>query len=240
MVHNCRLFARKRADDFIAKPIDVDQMFATIARHLPVRQGKAPPLAGRAENGVFDPCQLMAVAQGNPAYLRKTLDLIGKLVEGAPELARQASEAWRQGRSEEATRLLHTMRGSIGTLGAQRYAVAARALEAAMRQGDAARVDALLGATERELEATLGAARQWLAEQAEQVEQEQPQMELDAARLMRLKMLLGERDLQACDEYGELRAALAGRMSGEDFAGLECAMAQLDFETAQQCLAVLP
>jgi CheY-like chemotaxis protein/HPt (histidine-containing phosphotransfer) domain-containing protein len=159
-------------DDFVSKPVDVDQMLAVIARHLPQSRDAAPAKAMpeiaaaiRSGEGVFAPDQIFD-ANAEPAFRRTLLELIGKVIERAPDQLRQSRAAWAAGRIDEATHLLHTMRGSVGTLGAARFASATQELEAAVRANqasDSVQVVLLFEAVQRELEATAAAARQWLA-----------------------------------------------------------------------------
>lgn len=227
-------------NDFITKPIDVEQMFATIVRHLPGRRAPAlalPRLVTQEtdEEGVFDVTQLMAIAQGEPVYVDKTVELIGRILGDAPQLARQARDAWDQGRAEEAARLFHTMRGAIGTLGATRYAAATREIENAIHAGDTARVVVLFEQVDRELAATVAAGKKWLAAQSSQART--APAELDRAALEQLRALLEERNLGARSLYHALRPALEQTLRCEEAQALEQAMNQLDFDLALQWLS---
>lgn len=160
-------------NDLIAKPIEVEQMLATITRYLPDSFGLIRASAMRvdapqqtnANTDVFNVEQLFVMLAGNPAHIAKTVGLIRTLVENSGNTMEKVREAKQQEQVEEMARLLHTMRGSIGTLGAKRFAAAARELESAIKEGDATQVEYLFKLVEQELNATLVAANEWLAAQ---------------------------------------------------------------------------
>ncbi|MEN9866674.1 MAG: hypothetical protein RL748_2264, partial [Pseudomonadota bacterium] len=207
-------------NDFIAKPIDVDQMFSVISRHLPpvrelqaritraAAQAALSPAAGAdsaaeaasaansasaAEaasarqagfahladvpqqqrpdlplNRVFDPAQMMSLAKVNPAHRATLLGLIRKVSEESMGKFHQAQQSWQQGQASDAARLLHTMRGSIGSMGAQEFAAAALALEKAIHDqqaGDTGQIEQLFEQTRLALEVMLQQARDWLQQQ---------------------------------------------------------------------------
>ncbi|HAT30833.1 MAG TPA: histidine kinase, partial [Janthinobacterium sp.] len=243
-------------DDLIAKPIDVGLMLDAIGRHLPARPGAvaiAPP-ARDGRDGVFEPDQLLKYSVGDPALRASLLNLIRDLGVHSPAQMAAARAAWIDGRVGEAARLLHTMRGSIGSLGARHFAQAALVLEEALRAEPAGpqQVTALFALAEHELLATVAAARFWLERQdaaadeggsgagAPEEGRDVPEPESDGAPLTRLRTLLAQRDLAACDEYGALRPALARLLGVAAAEFLEHAMAELDFERALALLAAAP
>ncbi|MEC5161448.1 CHASE domain-containing protein [Janthinobacterium sp. CG_S6] len=243
-------------NDFIAKPIDVEQMLATIARHLPagraLRPGAAQAVAAaaaatRERGGVFDPGQLLKYSKDKPALRATLLALIGTLSTRGPLDMDAARAAWSEGRGEHAARLLHGLRGSVGTLGAQRFAAAAQALETALRGADAARVAPLFDAAGREMAATAAAARAWLAAQGAAADGAGAQAGadadadagLDGARIEHWRNLLAGQDLDACDGYAALRPALRRQLAPAQCAALDGAMERLDFKTALVLVATV-
>lgn len=163
-------------DDLIAKPIEVEQMLATINRFLVPEQdstvAKSLVIDNSApvvleHNGIFNVDQLMAMMAGKNANIQKTLTLIRNLADSSQKSIEKVRDALQEGRYTDMATMLHTMRGSIGTLGAKRFTEAARELELAIPNKDLAEIEVLFTAVEKELAATLLAARAWLAEQAE-------------------------------------------------------------------------
>ena len=114
---------------------------------------------------VFDPGPLLEMSKVSPAVRNTLLELIGNIVDHAPVQLRDARQAWDQGQGEEAAKVLHTMRGTVGTLGATRFAAAARELESALRAGNRGLVAELFHATERELAETVAAAKAMLVQE---------------------------------------------------------------------------
>jgi CheY-like chemotaxis protein len=127
-----------------------------------IRPEKLPP----NHEKVFDAAALLEMTQANPAGRSSLLGVIGNVVERAPDQLREARQAWIEGRIEESARSLHTMRGTIGTLGAARFAAAARELESAIRAQQVGRVSGLFDAAGQELAETVAAAAALLLKEA--------------------------------------------------------------------------
>src|SRR5471032_108900 len=100
---------------------------------------------------------------GNDA---KALAVVTKIVGDAiaPGIAQLelAGVGLRDGRADEACRVLHVMRGTVGSLGAKRFVRAALALELALREGRSEQGVALLAALTGEYELVLEQATSWL------------------------------------------------------------------------------
>ena len=150
--------------DFIAKPVVVEEMMEVINRHLPKR---APvPAATPApvfDEEVFSMAALMRVmgkdAKGRAVLRRMVEDALNK---GLTPL-RNAEEALQAGRHSDVARILHSLRGSVGTLGTKRLIRTSLATEQAIDEGRHAEVPALLAQTVLELEQVLLAAADWLS-----------------------------------------------------------------------------
>ncbi|HEY0845262.1 MAG TPA: CHASE domain-containing protein [Noviherbaspirillum sp.] len=225
-------------DDFIAKPIEVEQMLATIARHLPrpatTSAIPAPAVVRPPSPAVFDTTQLSALATGDPAYLAAIVGLLRRVTDKGVTDIEEARAAWQDGHAEEAARILHTMRGSIGSFGAKRFADAALSLETAIRERDATQVDALFPVAIGELEAATAVVSQWLEEHPAATPASTGQPAPGAVQ--KLESLLAEQDMAAFDLYAELRPALAEHVEAHDMRILDRAMEKLDFTAAHHCL----
>ena len=150
--------------DFIAKPVVVEEMMEVILRHLPKRP--AVQLAGAApiaDDEVFSMAPLMRVmgrdAKGRGVLRRMVEDALNKGMTPV----REAQTALQAGRHSDVARILHGVRGSVGTLGTKRLIRAAFATEEAIDAGRFDAVPALLAGVGEELEQALAAAREWLA-----------------------------------------------------------------------------
>lgn len=185
-------------NDLIAKPIEVEHMLATISRYLPDKSALIDTPASDTDNtpsiieetpsvnektqpviekpqpvnvvtDIFNAEQLLSMATGNPVQLKKIIEMISNLIANSSHSMEKVRHAKQDNQWEEMARTLHTMRGSIGTLGAKRFANAAKELEAMVKrndlsQDDSPQIDMLLAQTEAELQLTVTAGQQWLAE----------------------------------------------------------------------------
>ena len=137
---------------------------AVIARHLPKRpQVQAAGPARVADEEVFSMAPLMRVmgrdAKGRGVLRRMVEDALNK---GMTPL-RDAETALQAGRHSDVARILHSVRGSVGTLGTKRLIRAAFATEEAIDAGRLDEVPALLAHAAQELELALAAAADWLS-----------------------------------------------------------------------------
>lgn len=100
----------------------------------------------------------------------KALAIVIKIVHDAcaPGLAplQQARAAIAAGRFDEAGKIFHGLRGSVGSLGARRLITAALALEQAMVDGATAAIPARLDAAQAEYTLVLEHAAAWLRQHA--------------------------------------------------------------------------
>ncbi|MBF0097083.1 MAG: PAS domain S-box protein [Magnetococcales bacterium] len=130
-------------NDHLAKPIDVDQLFQALLRHLhPAGLAALPVL--RAQGGKEEteetPTTLPGLAwQGALARLGGNmglyLQLISRFLEGQQQADQQLRLLLEQGEHAAAQRLLHTLKGVAGSVGAVRLQECAAALEEAMHGG---------------------------------------------------------------------------------------------------------
>ena len=153
--------------DFLTKPIDPDQLLATIQHHA--RQGNEPAASAAPPATVpsgdtpdrtpagFPEIAGIHVAEGlrrmlnkAPLYEKVLRDFHARFT-GEPERIRQALTA---GAHETAARMAHSLKGTGGTIGARDLSRAAQNLETAIKaaQADPA---AELAALERELDTVL-------------------------------------------------------------------------------------
>ncbi len=158
---------------FIGKPIHLNQMFATLARFLPAPaagQEATPPAAEPVNVAVLNLDEIFNMAQGSPEHEPVLLGVIRKMADGSPIQMQQVYQDWLHGRDSEAARLLHTMRGSIGSLGAQRFAEVAKELELAIRANPALPrelVKSMFETTQQELSLIVAETKNWLNKLAE-------------------------------------------------------------------------
>ncbi|NMG68735.1 hybrid sensor histidine kinase/response regulator [Parazoarcus communis] len=231
-------------NDQIGKPIEVGQMFTTMAAWIQPRVRKfaaLPPAAGAGE-AVELPARLpgidlaagLAAANGNRALYLKLLRLFAKGQRDFGTAFRQALSA---GDMATATRLAHTLKGVAGSIGALGLAQAAKELELACRNTEHAVVIERQCAAVIPRLASVIDGLDALPSVALSASASSPSV-ADAARvgasLVRLRQLLVSSNTDAVEEVEALRLQL-----GEQAAPLEAleqCVAHFDFDGA---LAVL-
>jgi PAS domain S-box-containing protein len=228
-------------NDFIAKPVDVEQMMESLRQHLGrtdrTTDTAAAPAAPAA--AAFNVDRLAALGAGDPGQRQALVTLVERMAREAPAELARARQVWQEGDAKAAGSTLHALRGAVGSLGARDFAQATLRLEAALREGRTALVGGLFDEVARELNATAAAARAWLATQAPSA----PAPVLSGqpgerpAALADWLALLDQRDLDAVTHYETLRSWLATQLSPEADAVVAAAMGALDFDAV---LAALP
>jgi len=100
----------------------------------------------------------------------KALAIVSKIVRDAcaPGMAPfdQARQAIQEQRLTDAGKIFHSLRGSIGTLGAKRLVASSLQLEQALAERDQAQIAALFAGLESEYQLVLRHAADWLLRNA--------------------------------------------------------------------------
>ena len=152
-------------NDQVNKPIDVPELFATLRRWVrpeaftPAADAKAAVQKDESERhepipGIDVPNAIKRL--GNTTLLRK---LLISFRQENLETMRLLHEALAQGDNHLVQRLVHTVKGVGGNLGATELASAALALEEALKGGDANSQRARLAAFEKNLSLLLNSIR---------------------------------------------------------------------------------
>ncbi|MET0094551.1 MAG: response regulator, partial [Sedimenticola sp.] len=153
-------------NDYITKPVNVHEMFATMNRWITPevsRAGDEQAALPRDQRPAFvldeelltgldgiDTRAGLHMAQGNHALYVK---LLGMFSEGQKDFAKTFGQLFGSGDPEEATRAAHTLKGVAGNIGARQLQTLARQLELACREdGGAAEVKMLLSLVSKELQ----------------------------------------------------------------------------------------
>ena len=145
-------------NDYIIKPLDPNQMMATLAKWIKPARPTAPApgrsAMDRAQDAALPDLPGVLVAEGVsrvggsiPAYYA----ILEKFRNNQQYTLADIRLAMAADDRETATRLAHTLKGLLGTLGAEQLQRDTAALESAIRAGDPERVDLLLPAIEAEL-----------------------------------------------------------------------------------------
>jgi CheY-like chemotaxis protein len=252
-------------NDFIGKPIDYLQMRDTLARHAPAgvqsfiladipapvvpasiavapspASVSAPnPVTADAPNTLFDPDKMLSYVRGKPARLRDIISMIEGVAAAGSAPVDEGRQLLDAGQIADASRHFHTLKGSLGNLGARQAWDIAQQLEQAIKTDQRDQWEPLLAEAAMRLQAMAAAAGQWLQAHPElraALHMRADQSTLDPERLRELRQRLEEQNIGACDLYARLREALGTRLDPPRLASLDQAMQRLDFRAAQALL----
>ncbi|MDC8757774.1 response regulator [Janthinobacterium fluminis] len=230
-------------DDFIAKPIDVAQLFSTLARWIAPKHPQEEAAAAAPEARVGEALPAIAGLRMEAALRRigGNLQLMRKLLERFA--ATQAEAIARIGAAidnndlETATREAHTLKGLAGNIGAVALADSAAAVEHLLAHGAGEALELALAATSQELQRLLPGIVQALDDKAAPPQAEMaPASAAELARLgeaMRaLAALLGQDDAAALKQVEQICAMLTAAGQAEQARQLRRLLGQYDFEGA--------
>jgi CheY-like chemotaxis protein len=231
-------------NDYLAKPIDVDELVDMLVR-VTGRADAPPPAAHTAPaSGVAVPAYLPGIDLkatlprfgGNFASFAALFKRFESSQRGAVADIRALLDAGDRARAGQAA---HRLRGVAANLGATDVAGQALELEQALRSEDAAALALRLARLEAALSVVLEAARDLPAPQATAAPAPAPE---DSAILQRelaqLLDLLHNNNMKAMAQFETLRPALA-RLEPDRVAPLAEAVATLRFEDAARLVRTL-
>lgn len=156
-------------NDFMAKPIEIEELVAMVqrwtTRQLPVPQpcrAEFPPDTGETSRlpaipGIDRQRAALTLGQDRDFFL----DLLGRLITDYANAAECIRGHLAAGQTDDAARLLHTLKSNAGNLGAMPLVNAIRVLETALLEGQAD-LEAPLTDFTRELDALIRASRAWV------------------------------------------------------------------------------
>jgi PAS domain S-box-containing protein len=238
-------------NDFVGKPIDVEQMFLAISKVLPVGLLKKATESNSTvermhsadqaneELGIFDPRSLEMLGNLDPKNMQKILTSVSSVIENANEQILQVRAALGEYKLDVAARLLHTMRGSVGTLGARKFAELSLLAEIEIRDGDKCNIDGVLRSVEDALQETVNAARHWLEQKKAITPSEQGTLltHVEERKLiLQLREYLQQNDIGACDVFSLVKENLSQKIPTEGMLQLEELINGLDFKRADLIL----
>ncbi|MES2948614.1 MAG: response regulator [Pseudomonadota bacterium] len=231
-------------NDHVTKPIDPDTLFRALERwctrgaaHVPAG-GVVPASALVAADpsrvpgpDIVDTSAGLRRMAGNQAAYRSVLAQFAEHHHGAADALRGLLAAQDRAGAE---RLLHTIKGVAGNLGAHAVSVSAAALESALALG--ALDTAAIAEFEAQLRTTLEAIAAWLALASEPALKvvDGAAASAEAVRQVRAQLAryLAEDDGEAVAYLADHTSTLRQAMGEEKFARLEKAVQNFDFDTA--------
>ncbi|APW39782.1 hypothetical protein RD110_23410 [Rhodoferax koreense] len=234
-------------NDHIAKPLDVAEMFATMARWVTPRHpapafASAPvlePGSGAEQSPVpreaalpllpgIDSAAGLARTLGNDALYRR---LLLRFLQGQAGFAERFVASRRAGDLETARREAHTLKGTAASIGAMAVASAAAALERAC-DAESEDVDDLLDAVQQALAPVLDGLRSIEAPERA-AGADRPDVSHVAALLHRIAVMLKDSDPDAIALGEDLLEACGGGAWETQARVLHGALECYDFDKAQ-------
>ncbi|CAA7624797.1 response regulator [Magnetospirillum sp. SS-4] len=231
-------------NDFIAKPIDPDQLWSTLLRWIRPRDNPQARPAARTgavatagETGAIPEIPGLDTATGLRRVQGKTnlyLSTLRKFATGRKAAPAAIREALDDGDWGTAERLAHTVKGLAGMIGADEIQRHAAGLEAAI--GDKSprqEVDRLVGALETPLMEMIAALETTLPAEAGVAVTAMATVDPEhlEAICRRLLILLAEDDAEV-DDVMEANAALLSTAFPQDYRRIRAAIKDFDFDTA--------
>ena len=235
-------------NDHIPKPIDVDLMFATLARWITPRPGAggagaAPvpadpaPLALPDLPGIDTAAGLTNTVGDPQLYVR----LLIRFRDGQASFAERFEAARRGGEPTAAERCAHTLKGTAGTIGARAVQEVAGELEAACQQGAPGSVlEPLLQRALAALDPVI-AGLAGLGDAAPAPGAPLARLDLAKVRplLDRLGAQLAQFDAEALETVEQVLSAAQGFELGAGLRELVRAVSNFEFEAAEAALRSL-
>jgi polar amino acid transport system substrate-binding protein len=232
-------------NDHIAKPINVADMFATIARWVtPANPDISSPdtsslkTKSEVEIPALEGIDIQAglkITQGNKTLYRK---LLIKFRDSQADFSEQFKQAQHDDDKEASARCAHTLKGVAGNVGAKDIQHAAAALEQACKESaPAEQLEQLLATVEQGIAPVMSALSSLDHTNAPAPEDEQV---LDPKKfrnlLTRLKTLLEEDDAEATEIIDELQDLPGIGIHSALLKQLTTAVEAYDFDTAVELL----
>jgi GAF domain-containing protein/CheY-like chemotaxis protein/HPt (histidine-containing phosphotransfer) domain-containing protein len=122
-------------NDYVAKPIRVDELVAAITR-TPRRLGRPEPASTSArDSGTIDQQALVRLLEGTGGDVAFVAELIEQFLNDAPALIGTARSSLTAGEVDDLRRAAHTLKSNAATFGARELSDRSRALEDAAKQG---------------------------------------------------------------------------------------------------------
>jgi PAS domain S-box-containing protein len=237
-------------NDILSKPVDLDQMANLLLKW--VRPGMAtadgqPSLAtesmiGTTMDGLAtsDFPDIPGLDRNRAAHTLSQdralfIKLLGRFVTEFADAAGRTRKDLADGNRETAGRLMHTLRGNAGTIGAIDLMESAAWLEVAIERGEKA-LDVRLAILDQQLAEFIEAGSTWLRTATAAVPSVVAALPLDSGRLDDLREALRRHDLGALRRFEELQTGLSWTLGEANTASLGHAIQALHFGEASAIL----
>ena len=235
-------------NDHIGKPIDINQLFVSLARWVKPSNplGNAALVGGAAEPvaktelpniACLDLPQAMRRMGGNAKLMRK---LIGRFAETQSDAMERVRAAIALGDVDTATREAHTVKGLAGNIGATQLLARAGVVESALRHGPADDLPNALQAMEQELALVLEQIAAAMGTTGDAPPAPVANLAIDrvalATDLQHLAALLGDDDSRAAKVADSITEQLRNVGQGAAAMQLQKRISRYEFEEALEIL----
>jgi len=149
-------------DAFLAKPVSIEQLRATLERWLPMDDAPEADEEPAGEAEAFDP-SVMGRLFGKDR--KSIVRVLGTFIDSVRDIEREIAEAASEGDTAALAGAAHKLKGAARTAGAMPLGDIAASLELAARGGDLERCRAALGPLAAARRRTLAAIEAWRDEQ---------------------------------------------------------------------------
>lgn len=119
-------------------------------------------ISAATDETVFNVDTMLKYMGNDAKALAVVTKIVGDAIAPGRAQLEQAGAAIAGGRFDDACRIFHVMRGTVGSLGAKRFVQAALALELALRERRAEQFDTLLSALAAQYQLVHEQATAWL------------------------------------------------------------------------------
>ncbi|WP_020405977.1 Hpt domain-containing protein [Hahella ganghwensis] len=188
------------------------------------------------EGDIFNPAQLDRLVSLGSKQRQQIIQLISDFIKKWPAEVERSEQLFKQGDQKEAARILHTLRGSCGTVGAKKLVDSSFRAEKSMPEVPEETTLANISEVKKDLDKMLQLASVWL----NSIESEPPQPETDTdfdqTKIQRLIEHLEAQNMEALSLYPELKPSLDMHMTPDALEELDEAVHQLNFNSAAQIL----
>lgn len=229
-------------NDYVAKPIDPQELFAALTCWIPPGHRQLNPSASAeavsAETALpdlpgLDTADGLARVGGNRAAYAK---LLLKFAHNNASAVTDIRAALQQGDEERAVRLAHTLKGVSGNIGAQTLRSVFSDLETALKEKQSA-LEPLLAACQQELQQVVRAIAALETVPEASAAPTSVDMAALTPRLAELRRLLKDSDMDASEVVSALLVHVKGTALAKPLQAIETALEQYDFKRALELLS---
>ena len=230
-------------NDYITKPLQVEVLYATLARwtqrNIPLAEPAKPSAVevqgATGASSILDPAKAIANLGGDELYLA----VAGKFVAHHGQAVQAIQDTLAANDSQTAERLAHTLGGIAATIGAATLAETMRKLEAAIRDEDSESHAPLIAAAAAEMERAIASVNDYLqahVAEAGAAPLDPAQHSLDMAQLgtllEQLTVQLKAFDSEAVETMQQINRQLKGTAMVPRYANLDRYINNYDYKKA--------